>query len=190
MKAERQSVEASERGRQREALTLAETDRIAARVVNVALQGRRLPTGVEREDILVWARVKTWESNATYETGNGLTREQWAVQSAFWSIRDTLSRFGYGPWKRPWDLSRIPVLACEMESDQWDGGEDFREACEARVMASQVLAFLKPQESVVFRLRYFENLTNAEVGVRIGRSEQRVSQILNRTPERVREALG
>ncbi len=53
-----------------------------------------------------------------------------------------------------------------------------------------LLPLLTEEELKVLRMRFVDELTQSEIGERIGRSQMHVSRMLRRTLERLREALG
>lgn len=60
-------------------------------------------------------------------------------------------------------------------------------ASEGRILLQQVLDKLPPQDRLVIELRYFEDLTQAEIGARLGVSQMQVSRMLARILRRLRE---
>ena len=68
-----------------------------------------------------------------------------------------------------------------------DSGEF--ELCEARIVLQPLLAELSPRDSQVLHLRFFEGLTQREVGEAIGVTQMQVSRILNRVLAQLRDRL-
>lgn len=62
--------------------------------------------------------------------------------------------------------------------------------CEARVVLRPILASLSPRDQAVISMRFFEELTQREIGERIGVSQMQVSRILTSVLKRVRDQLG
>jgi RNA polymerase sigma-B factor len=67
------------------------------------------------------------------------------------------------------------------------GGEV--EACETRVMLEQAMGVLTPRERLIVRLRYVEDMTQAEIGEVIGVTQMQVSRILGKVRAVLRERL-
>lgn len=63
--------------------------------------------------------------------------------------------------------------------------EEF-DGAEARVTAPQLLELLPAEERAVVELRFFQDLSQSEIGARIGVSQMQVSRVLRRALERLR----
>lgn len=61
---------------------------------------------------------------------------------------------------------------------------------EARIVAPQLLELLPDNERVVVELRFFHDLSQSEIGARIGVSQMQVSRLLRRALERLRREAG
>ncbi len=62
-------------------------------------------------------------------------------------------------------------------------------AAEARVMLGPAVRSLPPRDRQVVRLRYFEGLTQQEIGIQLGVTQTQVSRILGRITRELRECL-
>jgi RNA polymerase sigma-B factor len=62
-------------------------------------------------------------------------------------------------------------------------------ASENRVLLEQAMKVLTPRERLVVRLRYSEDMTQAEIGEVIGVTQMQVSRILNRVTQMLRNEL-
>ena len=70
------------------------------------------------------------------------------------------------------------------------GSEDSGfELAEHRMVVEQLLAELPPREQEIVRLRFFENLGQAEIAAAVGISQMHVSRLLARTLVQLRERL-
>ena len=68
------------------------------------------------------------------------------------------------------------------------GSEDPRlEAAEAVVMAQRLLRHLGRREQEILRLRFAEDLTQGEIGLRLGISQMHVSRLIRQSLEHLRE---
>lgn len=63
------------------------------------------------------------------------------------------------------------------------------EATETRFVLEQALSKLSPREQLIVRLRYVEELSQAEIGEAIGVTQTQVSRILKRIRDELREEL-
>ena len=63
------------------------------------------------------------------------------------------------------------------------------ELCEARILLEPLLAELSPRDAQVLQLRFFEGLTQREVGDAIGVTQMQVSRILSRVLGRLRKRI-
>jgi RNA polymerase sigma-B factor len=71
------------------------------------------------------------------------------------------------------------------------GGADVEfDRCEARVVLEPLIAALSPRDRRVIELRFFEGLTQSEVGAQIGVTQMQVSRIQSRILAAMRAALG
>ncbi|MPZ94912.1 MAG: sigma-70 family RNA polymerase sigma factor [Propionibacteriales bacterium] len=70
-----------------------------------------------------------------------------------------------------------------------DTGIDDQEAAEARVMLGPAVRDLGERDRYVVRLRYFDGLTQQEIGNELGVSQTQVSRILGRITRELRECL-
>jgi RNA polymerase sigma-B factor len=61
---------------------------------------------------------------------------------------------------------------------------------ETRILLAQSLSLLPERDRKIVELRYFEDLTQAEIGERLGISQMQVSRLLARTLVRLRHLLG
>ena len=68
------------------------------------------------------------------------------------------------------------------------GGE--LDGVEARIVAPQLLELLPENEREVVELRFFHDLSQSEIGIRIGVSQMQVSRLLRRALERLRRNAG
>ena len=74
--------------------------------------------------------------------------------------------------------------------DLLSGGEDGeQEAAEARVMLGPAVRELAERDRYVLRLRYFEGLTQREIGDELGVTQTQVSRILSRIAAQLKECL-
>jgi RNA polymerase sigma-B factor len=70
-------------------------------------------------------------------------------------------------------------------------GEDpDRSACEARLMLAPALRALTERERLIVRLRFVEDLTQEEIGERIGVTQMQVSRLLKKVMSKLREQMG
>jgi RNA polymerase sigma-B factor len=69
------------------------------------------------------------------------------------------------------------------------GESDDIDACETRIALEQAMAALTPRERLVVRLRYREDMTQAEIGEIIGVTQMQVSRILSKARDILRERL-
>jgi RNA polymerase sigma-B factor len=69
-----------------------------------------------------------------------------------------------------------------------DDGEFDRS--EARLVLESHLAALDEREQTIIRMRFFEDLTQAEIAIRIGMSQMHVSRLLASSLRRLQEACG
>jgi RNA polymerase sigma-B factor len=60
---------------------------------------------------------------------------------------------------------------------------------ESRVLLEQCLSLVSEQERQIVELRYFDDLTQAEIGARLGISQMQVSRLLGRVLVRLRQML-
>ena len=60
---------------------------------------------------------------------------------------------------------------------------------EERILVTQLLEVLEPREQLVVRLRFYEEMTQAEIAQRLGISQMHVSRLLSRSLDRLREDL-
>jgi RNA polymerase sigma-B factor len=67
--------------------------------------------------------------------------------------------------------------------------DDGLEGAETRAMLAPALAELSPRERLIIQLRYEEDLTQAEIGERIGVTQMQVSRLLKTVLAKLREAL-
>jgi RNA polymerase sigma-B factor len=65
-----------------------------------------------------------------------------------------------------------------------------RAACEARLMLAPALRSLTERERLIVRLRFVEDLTQEEIGERIGVTQMQVSRLLKKVMAKLREQLG
>jgi RNA polymerase sigma-B factor len=71
------------------------------------------------------------------------------------------------------------------------GSEDSAfERSESRVLLERQLAALDEREQAIIRMRFFEDLTQAEIATRIGMSQMHVSRLLARSLRRLQEVCG
>jgi RNA polymerase sigma-B factor len=66
---------------------------------------------------------------------------------------------------------------------------DYRRA-EERATLEPLLARISPRERIVLKLRFGEDMTQAEIGERIGVSQMQVSRLIRQALARLREGLG
>ncbi len=67
-------------------------------------------------------------------------------------------------------------------------GDDI-EACETRILLEQAMKALTPRERLIVRLRYVEDMTQAEIGEVIGVTQMQVSRILGKVRTTLRHEL-
>lgn len=90
-----------------------------------------------------------------------------------------------------------------LEAELTTGGEDFSlgdllsadndrevEALEARLMLGPALRDLTVRDRRILYLRFVEDLSQSEIGQRVGLSQMQISRILTRSLAQLREALG
>lgn len=70
-----------------------------------------------------------------------------------------------------------------------DGGADF-DCAEARAVLEPALKTLAPREQTIIRLRYFDELTQREIGERIGVSQMQVSRLIRGILDKLRGQIG
>lgn len=70
-----------------------------------------------------------------------------------------------------------------------EAGDGFTSAALARVLADAALRVLEPEERRVVRWHYWENLSQSEIGRRLGWSQMRVARTLSRALGRMRKSL-
>ena len=70
-----------------------------------------------------------------------------------------------------------------------DGETSAHEAAEARVMLGPAVRELAERDRYVVRLRYFDGLTQREIGDELGVTQTQVSRILNRIARELRDCL-
>jgi RNA polymerase sigma-B factor len=68
--------------------------------------------------------------------------------------------------------------------------DDGMSGADTRVLLEQALAKLTEREQLIVRLRYFEDLTQGEIGERIGVTQMQVSRLLSRIFRDIREEMG
>jgi RNA polymerase sigma-B factor len=68
--------------------------------------------------------------------------------------------------------------------------EDGFDLAEDRATLAQLLRAVTPREREVLRLRFVEDLTQSEIGARVGVSQMHVSRLIRQAVERLREAAG
>jgi len=64
------------------------------------------------------------------------------------------------------------------------------EAADARVMLAPALQRLAPRDRMIVKLRFYDGLTQKEVGERIGVTQMQVSRLLSRILRELREEIG
>lgn len=69
------------------------------------------------------------------------------------------------------------------------GDDPDRDACEARLMLEPALRSLTERERLIVRLRYVEDLTQEEIGERIGVTQMQVSRLLKKVMAKLRAQL-
>jgi RNA polymerase sigma-B factor len=74
-------------------------------------------------------------------------------------------------------------------ADRLGAPDDDFELCETRTLLAPLLAQLAPRDRMVVRLRFFEGLTQREVGEQIGVTQMQVSRILTRILGLLRDQL-
>lgn len=70
-----------------------------------------------------------------------------------------------------------------------DGEADF-DCAEARAVLEPALKMLAPREQTIIRLRFFEELTQREIGERIGVSQMQVSRLIRGILDKLRSEIG
>ena len=80
-------------------------------------------------------------------------------------------------------------LAAEPLEERLGASEDGYAQAEARVEAQRLVSALTDREREILRLRFVEDLTQAEIGARVGISQMQVSRILRRCLEELREQV-
>ncbi len=75
-------------------------------------------------------------------------------------------------------------------ADAFGTDEEGFDAAEQRATLEPLLAQISPRERAVLRLRFGEDLTQAEIGTRIGVSQMQVSRLLRQALARLRAASG
>jgi RNA polymerase sigma factor (sigma-70 family) len=96
--------------------------------------------------------------------------------------RREVARWDAGPSARSWRSARD-----EIELD--DPGHDDPDAIVERAHVRGVLETLQPEDRLLVRLRYEEDLTQAEVARRLGTPEGTAKVRLHRLRARLRERL-
>jgi RNA polymerase sigma-B factor len=103
---------------------------------------------------------------------------------------DVLDAMDAGGAYRPssLDAQRTGFESGSLESSI--GAEDIGfEIAEYRVIIDELLARLPEREQTIVRLRFFEDMGQAEIAARVGISQMHVSRLLTRTLLHLREAL-
>jgi RNA polymerase sigma-B factor len=70
-----------------------------------------------------------------------------------------------------------------------DGEAEF-DCAEARAVLEPALKLLAPREQTIIRLRYFDELTQREIGERIGVSQMQVSRLIRGILDKLRDEIG
>lgn len=103
---------------------------------------------------------------------------------------DVLDAMDAGGAYRP---SSLDALRAGFESGSLEssiGAEDSGfEIAEYRLIIDELLARLPEREQTIVRLRFFEDMGQAEIAARVGISQMHVSRLLTRTLLHLREAL-
>ncbi len=73
--------------------------------------------------------------------------------------------------------------------DRLSGGEDEYERSEARVILQPLIAELPDRDAHIVHLRFYQGLTQREVGEEVGVTQMQVSRILNRVLAALRQRL-
>jgi RNA polymerase sigma-B factor len=82
-----------------------------------------------------------------------------------------------------------PVPLAELERSPSTEAEDELEACERRALVAELLATLPPREREIVRLRFAEELRQAEIADRLHISQGQTSRLLAGALEKLRAAL-
>ena len=94
--------------------------------------------------------------------------------------------------RRPLSLDRPTSTddGDETPASEWIGGEDEGfELVEDKITLDAALPQLDERERLVLRLRFVEDMTQAQIAEQIGHSQMHVSRILRRTLQRIREQV-
>jgi RNA polymerase sigma-B factor len=81
-----------------------------------------------------------------------------------------------------------PVPLTELERRASTEAEDELEACEQRALVAELLATLPPREREIVRLRFAEELQQAEIAHRLHISQGQTSRLLTAALEKLRAA--
>ena len=73
-------------------------------------------------------------------------------------------------------------------ADAFGGEESGFDLAEDRATLERLMAAITPREREVLRLRFVEDLTQAEIGAAIGVSQMQISRIIRHALQRLREA--
>jgi RNA polymerase sigma-B factor len=136
------------------------------------------------------ARISVAEVDLSYELGTSPRPAQIAdrLRVPVGSVIEALASDGCF---RPTSLDLAtrdegsPTLA-----DLLPGSDDDRRAAEARMMLHPALRTLSERERLILHLRFYEGLTQREVGDRIGVTQMQVSRLLTRILARLRHSVG
>jgi RNA polymerase sigma-B factor len=116
------------------------------------------------------------------------TEVQAALDIAPEEYRDALAAFGSF---RPTSLDQpTNVSSSTALGDLLPAGDEERSRCEARVVVTRALQSLSQRDRRMLYLRFYEDLTQQEIGDDLGMSQMQVSRTLQRLLHRLRSIVG
>ena len=150
---------------------------LAGRIFNIPTPRR----GPEAEEIVQKAGLRIWEHHAEYDPRRAVV--PWLIAFVENITREHVKKYARVSVGLPGAFPELDDLAADL-------GRPISDAIADTAFVERLLERLPPTDREVIRLAYYEDLTFAEIGVRVGLTENAARVRHHRILARLRELAG